>query len=70
MATMSANELKAHLQRVLQAADRLFLALEEIKAAGYHLGSTGAVCLYRTSRVGGGGRRKGVRPPRSDAAPP
>jgi len=34
MATTNANELEAHLQRALQAADRLFLALEEIEAAG------------------------------------
>ncbi|MBV8231592.1 MAG: hypothetical protein JO329_16540 [Planctomycetaceae bacterium] len=34
MATTNANELEAHLQRALLSADRLFLALEEIEAAG------------------------------------
>ena len=34
MTTTNANRLEAHLQRALQAADRLFLALEEIEAAG------------------------------------
>jgi hypothetical protein len=34
MTTTNANGLEAHLQRALQAADRLFLALEEIEAAG------------------------------------
>jgi len=32
--TTNANELEAHLQRALHAADRLFLALEEIEAGG------------------------------------
>jgi hypothetical protein len=32
--TTNANGLEAHLQRALQAADRLFLALEEIEAGG------------------------------------
>ena len=34
MATTNANELEAHLQRALLYADRLFLTLEEIEAAG------------------------------------
>ena len=34
MATTNANGLEAHLQRALLYADRLFLALEEIEAAG------------------------------------
>ena len=34
MATTNANALEAHLQRALLYADRLFLALEEIEAAG------------------------------------
>ena len=34
MMTTNANGLEAHLQRALSAADRLFLALEEIEAAG------------------------------------
>lgn len=34
MATTSANALEADLQRALLSADRLFLALEEIEAAG------------------------------------
>jgi hypothetical protein len=34
MTTTNANGLEAHLQRALQAADRLFLALEEIEAGG------------------------------------
>ena len=34
MTTTNAHELEAHLQRALLYADRLFLALEEIEAAG------------------------------------
>ena len=34
MATTHAHELEAHLQRTLLDADRMFLALEEIEAAG------------------------------------
>jgi hypothetical protein len=34
MTTTTTNGLEANLQRALQAADRLFLALEEIEAAG------------------------------------
>jgi hypothetical protein len=34
MTTTNANQLEAHLQRTLLYADRLFLALEEIEAAG------------------------------------
>ena len=34
MATTNANEPEAHLRRALQAAARLFLALEEIEAGG------------------------------------
>jgi hypothetical protein len=34
MATTNATALEAHLQRALLYADRLFLALEEIEAAG------------------------------------
>jgi hypothetical protein len=34
MTTTNANGLEAHLQRALQAADRLFLALEEIEVGG------------------------------------